>query len=58
MDERINKQKRVFLEDLYRGVAKLGHVEQGQLAALLSTTNKKAGAAGRILPVDTLNINQ
>ncbi|KAJ9506952.1 hypothetical protein QJQ45_016571, partial [Haematococcus lacustris] len=52
MDERINKQKRVFLEDLYRGVAKLDPLEQGQLAALLSTTNKK------ILPVDTLNINQ
>ncbi|KAL6754825.1 hypothetical protein V8C86DRAFT_2688709 [Haematococcus lacustris] len=52
MDERINKQKRVFLDDLYRGVAKLDPLEQGQLAALLSTTNKK------ILPVDTLNINQ
>ncbi|KAF5832186.1 hypothetical protein DUNSADRAFT_12025 [Dunaliella salina] len=52
MDERINKQKRVGLEDIYRGTAQLEPQERVDLAALLATTNKK------ILPLASLNINQ
>jgi len=52
MDERINKQKRVGLEDIYRGTALLEPQERIDLAALLATTNKK------VLPLASLNINQ
>mmetsp|Transcript_14612 Transcript_14612/g.25492 ORF Transcript_14612/g.25492 Transcript_14612/m.25492 type:complete len:421 (+) Transcript_14612:197-1459(+) len=52
MDEKINKLKRVYLEDLYRGVAALDERGQSMLAALLATTNSK------ILPTAAMNINQ
>ncbi len=44
MDDKINKQKRYFLEDLYRGVAMLTQRERAQLeAAVMTTTNKVRG---------------
>lgn len=41
LDERINKQKRCSLEDMYRGVAKLTTHEQRALACIVVASNNK-----------------
>lgn len=41
LDERISKQKRCSLEDMYRGVAKLTTHEQRALACIVVASNNK-----------------
>lgn len=52
LDERINKQKRCNLEDLYRGVAKLDGGERRLLACIVMASNNK-----KVLPLEGMNAN-
>ncbi|KAG2445357.1 hypothetical protein HYH02_008822 [Chlamydomonas schloesseri] len=52
MDELVNKNKRVNLEDMYRGAEMLSPTELCTLRNIMATANKK------VFPTDGMNLNQ